>query len=324
MVYKLYIRPHLDYADLIFHIPYKDNPAFLSDSETESLSSIMKQIESVQYDAALSATGAWKGSPKKELYENLGWESLHLRRELRRLCMLHEVIILKSPSHLHDVIKSQIPNTRSRVTNLRQIYTRTESYQLSFFPSTIEKWNILGPSFVNLPKLSFKNELLKQIRPKRKETFGIDDSDGQKWIIQLRVRLSPLKAHKFHHNFDDTLTPMCNSHDGIEDSEHFLLHCQQFNIIRNDLFQKLSQLLNRDVSTLANAILHNILIYGDKTYSNSINKNILLITMADYTEGPELGFFGRSKSKFRPSVLYSIRLVAFITLFSGRYYAMGP
>ena len=82
--YKMYVRPHLDYADIIYHIPYKDNPAFLSENTEESLSILMQKIESVQYDAALSSTGAWRGSPRKELYEDLGWESLNLRRELRR------------------------------------------------------------------------------------------------------------------------------------------------------------------------------------------------------------------------------------------------
>ena len=78
-------------------------------------------------------------------------------------------------------------------------------------------------------------------------------------------------AHKFHHNFDDTLTPMCNSHDGIEDTEHFLLHCQQFNTTRNDLLQKFSQLLSRNISTFGNATLLNLLIYGDNSFSSSIN-----------------------------------------------------
>ena len=54
-----------------------------------------------------------------------------------------------------------------------------------------------------------KRKILKKSRPKRKEMFGIDDRDGQKWLTQLRVRLSPLNAHKFHHNFQDTLTLQC-------------------------------------------------------------------------------------------------------------------
>ena len=65
LVFKLNVRPHLDYADIIFQIPYKDNPAFLSEDTDESLNSLMQKIKSVQYDAALSSTGAWCGSPRK-------------------------------------------------------------------------------------------------------------------------------------------------------------------------------------------------------------------------------------------------------------------
>ena len=282
-VYKMYIRPHLDYCDIIFHVPYRDNPAFLSEPNDESLNNLMQKIESVQYDAALSATGAWRGSPRQELYENLGWESLNLRRELRRLCMFHEIITYEEPAYLFEIIKDHKPNSRLRgigATNLRTFPCRTDKFKSSFFPSTTEKWNCLDNASKNLTlKPAFKSEILKRIRPKRKEMFGIDDRDGQKWLTQLRVRLSPLHSHKFHHNFADTITPMCLIHDGIEDTEHFLLHCRLFTTIRIDLLHNLSLLLNQNVNTLSNNVLTNILIYGSSDLSKDINKKILSNTI---------------------------------------------
>ena len=54
------------------------------------------------------------------------------------------------------------------------------------FRQPLWKWNSLEESTKNLVlKSSFKNEMLKRIRPKRKEMFGINDRDGQKWINQL-------------------------------------------------------------------------------------------------------------------------------------------
>ena len=177
LVYKLYIRPHLDYGDIIFHIPYKENPAFLSEDTDESLNILMQKLESVQYDAALSASGAWHGSPRKELYDNLGWESLNLRRELRRLSMFHEIITTEQPAYLFDIIKDHKPNPRARggdANNLRNFYTRTENFALSFFPSTTEKWNRLDDASKNLVlRSSFKRDILKRIRPKRKEIFPL-------------------------------------------------------------------------------------------------------------------------------------------------------
>lgn len=80
-IYKMYVRPHLDFCDVIYHLP-----------EIESLfsSSIklpywMEQIEKVQYQAALAVSGAWQGSNMEKIYEELGWESLSRRRWFRRL-----------------------------------------------------------------------------------------------------------------------------------------------------------------------------------------------------------------------------------------------
>ena len=73
-MYKLYVRPHLDYGDLMYHI---DDP--------EVSPSLTKRLESVQYTAALAVTGAWKGTDKSKLIDQLGWAYLQDRRRYRRL-----------------------------------------------------------------------------------------------------------------------------------------------------------------------------------------------------------------------------------------------
>ena len=73
-VYKCFIRPHLDYGDVIYDQP--------------NLSSLTNKIESVQYNAALAITGAIRGTSKEKLYQELGFESLKDRRWLRQLCYL--------------------------------------------------------------------------------------------------------------------------------------------------------------------------------------------------------------------------------------------
>ena len=57
---KLYVRPHLDYGDLINH---KDDP--------EVSHSLTKKLESVRYTAALAVTRAWKGNDKSKLLDKL-------------------------------------------------------------------------------------------------------------------------------------------------------------------------------------------------------------------------------------------------------------
>ena len=48
--YKLYVRPHLDYGDIIYH---KYDPEFKLD--------FTRKLESTQYLAALTVSGAWRG-----------------------------------------------------------------------------------------------------------------------------------------------------------------------------------------------------------------------------------------------------------------------
>ena len=69
-MYKLYVRPHLDYGDIIYH---KFDPELTFEFTTK--------LETVQYSAALVVSGAWRGTNKCKLYEELGWEYLYHRRQ---------------------------------------------------------------------------------------------------------------------------------------------------------------------------------------------------------------------------------------------------
>ena len=89
-VYKCFIRPHLDYGDVIYDQP--------------NLSSLTNKIESVQYNAALAITGAIRGTSKEKLYQELGFESLKDRRWLRQLCDLYKIVNTKQLAYLYDLI----------------------------------------------------------------------------------------------------------------------------------------------------------------------------------------------------------------------------
>ena len=57
-LFKLYVRPHLEYGDVIYHIPAK----VCEFSGNTILSNLMEKLESVQYSAALAVTGTWRGT----------------------------------------------------------------------------------------------------------------------------------------------------------------------------------------------------------------------------------------------------------------------
>ena len=60
-IYKLFVRPHLDYGDVIYDQHYND--------------SFHQKLQSIQYNADPAITGAIRGSSWEKLYQELGLES---------------------------------------------------------------------------------------------------------------------------------------------------------------------------------------------------------------------------------------------------------
>ena len=88
-VYKLYIRPHMDYGDVIYHkfAPYMHLE-------------FTNKLEQAQYSVALVVTGARRGTTRRRLHEELSWETLYHRRWYRRLCHFFSLNKSKSLEYL--------------------------------------------------------------------------------------------------------------------------------------------------------------------------------------------------------------------------------
>ena len=104
-MYNALVRSHLDYCDIIYHIPHILNQPPLS----LSLNNLMEKVDRIQYQAALAITGTWQGSNRTKLYEELGWESLSDRRMRRRILQIHKIIDRKTVEYLRDKLP---PNRR--------------------------------------------------------------------------------------------------------------------------------------------------------------------------------------------------------------------
>jgi hypothetical protein len=112
-------------------------------------------------------------------------------------------------------------------------------------------------------KQAFKNKVLALTRPPKKSYFGIRDKNKSRNITLLRMELSPLRAHKFKYNFRDTSDPFCTVCESIEDTEHFLLHCQSFRLARVNLTQSISNIFV-NFERLPRKEKVQLLLYGDK------------------------------------------------------------
>ena len=202
-------------------------------------------IESVQYNAALAITGAIKGSSRERLYQELGLESLSDRRWYRRLVYFFNIVSCNSPSYLNSLLPSKQRSYDPIRNNLfRNFTSHTNFFKNSFFPYCISEWNKLSPNLRNSTSISmFKKGLLAFIRPQQCYIYKIFDPTGLKMLTRLRVNLSHLRAHKFHHNFLDTLNPLCSCSLEIESTTHYLLRCPFYTHIRGTLLENITDII---------------------------------------------------------------------------------
>ena len=140
-MYKAHVRSHLDYCDIIYHMPSHQIQAPLG----IILHSLMEKVERIQYQAALAVSGAWHGSSRSKLYEELGWETLSDRRMCRRILQIHKIFNHKTPSYLNDKLPPKCRalfsgNTRN---TFREIICKSNRYMMQL---------LLGISLLNILK----------------------------------------------------------------------------------------------------------------------------------------------------------------------------
>ena len=204
-IFKIRVRPHLDYGNIVY-----DRPGNLNFTD---------RLEKVQYNACLAITGCFRGTCREKLYLELGLESLADRRYSRKLMRFYQIVNGLAPSYLSDILPPQREEEREEEEGERRRerppyrvpFCRTERYRSSFFPFCLSEWNKLDASIRELPSLkSFKQALLKFLRPNGNPIFGVSDNRGVVLLNRLRVGFSHLREHKFRHNFSDTLDPFCS------------------------------------------------------------------------------------------------------------------
>ena len=239
----------------------------------------MNILEKTQYQAALAVSGCWKGTNTDKIYEELGWETLDQRRFLRRLIMFYKIVNNLTPEYLKQPIPPPQCRYGIRSTELNYIPYRTDRYLNSFYSDAVRSWNDIGVNLRNAKSLSiFKTNLLKIIRPMKKDVFNIHDS-GLKWIFQLRVGLSHLRAHKKRHKFMDTPCDLCLCLKSPETTQHFLLECSLFDAHRRDLNSLLENISFTRMENMSSKDKVHLLLYGHESFNCYENRTLLKATI---------------------------------------------
>ena len=199
---KVFLRPHLDCGD----IPY-DKAFNLS---------FQQKLESGQYRACFAITGAIRGTSRKNIYQELGLESLQSRRWYRKLTMFYKISKNKSPFYLFNLILEKTSSYAARNVDCIPLIKIKQLFQNTFFPSAIIKWNKLDPTIRKAESFGiFKRNIRKFIRPTPRSFFNC--------YIHSKLRLgqSHLREHKFNHNFQNCINPLYSCGMDIESTSHF-------------------------------------------------------------------------------------------------------
>ena len=90
---------------------------------------------------------------------------------------------------------------------------------------------------------------------------------------------SHLNEHRFRHNFQDCINPLCSCSLDIEDTSHYLLHCHHFAQHHIDLMNSVNSVFENFIF-LPNNIKIDVLLFGDSRLEESKNKFILESTLS--------------------------------------------
>ena len=95
-IYKAFVRPHLDYGDVVYD---------------QALNNLFHaKMESIQFNPCLAITGPIRGTSKEKIYKELDLESLKIDHRCRRIYLFCKAFKNEHPKYLFNsaILFSQI------------------------------------------------------------------------------------------------------------------------------------------------------------------------------------------------------------------------
>ena len=119
-IYELFIRPLLDYVDVIY-------------DQTFSMS-FQQKMKTIQDNAALAITGAIRGSSKQKLYQELGLDTLQQLCWNRKLHYFYKIVKSQSLKYLYRIIPTHSMSYRTKQCNkISEINVKHDTTRARFF-----------------------------------------------------------------------------------------------------------------------------------------------------------------------------------------------
>ena len=252
-IYKIYIRPYLDYCDTIY-----DGHMTIHDSA---------RLEIFQNRAARLTTGTFFRTSSDKLRTELGWDKLTTRRKLHRLLLYHK--ITSQRHNMPTYITTLTPQSRERDTNrlLRnashhtQTHPRTTTYQRSFFILTGREWNYLPDAIRTLPYPDFKRKISEHLCIPKPPTYY---SHGTKAlnIMHTRIRTNMTQLNENMFNIQKSDSPRCSCGYSRETIMHYIFTCTNYNQQRAILYRDIERSLNYKLQHEPKSTQLDVLLHG--------------------------------------------------------------
>jgi hypothetical protein len=266
-LYKSFIMPILEYGGIIW-----DN---CNDYEKE-------ELEKIQLAACRAITGAKKGTSHQLLYIETGLEPLAARRERQKLVQMYKMKNNLAPSTLQDLL----PQTTSQRTqyslrsadDLTHERATTTALHQSFIPSTVRMWNNMIPEWKHATSLEQFKEMITPKKVKVPKHFYSGERKAQINQTRLRLRCSNLQEDLYNINLADT--PMCNCGTAIEDAEHYLKECSNYQELRDELAETYPNWHNVEIETM---------LYGDLNLDEKSNRTIFEVVQKFINQSARFG-----------------------------------
>lgn len=247
-LYISFVRPVIEYADVVW-----DNIS----------NDLADKLEKINIEAARIVSGATKLVSLNDLYREVGWDTLHNRRQKHKLIKFHTMVHRSAPDYLSSLIPLRISETHHYPTRrshcITQRKSNTNHYSQSFLPSTTKLWNDLPICVQENPSVSNLKRVLNSNCCKTPRHFLFGKRTEQILHTRLRLNCSTLNSHLSKKHIIDNPNCACGQ---IETTIHFLLECPLYTDARKKFIDPL-----RPVTL-------NILLFGDPDRNYSYNTNI--------------------------------------------------
>ena len=219
ILYKAYILPHLDYADVVW-----DNCSL----------AMANDLENAHLDALRTITGSVRGTSHNKLYTESGFLPLRIRRERHKLTLFFKIVNGLVPpyltTNLPPLVSDTNPYPRRRPLERQVPQFRLELYRSSFFPSSTVLWNDLPDNIKNTASISHFKKCLSANDHTVPPYYTVGCRKAQIIHCKLRLRMSDLQYDMFNRFLTDDKS--CDCGFAEENAEHYLLNCPRFDVAR--------------------------------------------------------------------------------------------